>query len=231
MNNSSISLYQSNNQTDPVNRNGDRSGSILSTLDEKTLAICQRIYNKALSNFGVFANSKEFANDKKDIILSEQDKRKIEAAAYGQEKPVHYLKKEGALNVKFLNESKSPKSKTKKKKSSEDQQIATDNLIHELKTQKRIIEDFLAGSRLGEPEREIIKEILEEEAGNHSTTEDIKPILKSYLMFLDQKIESLNKCSIDDDHRKLIHQILAKNALMKKYEKIFTRHIYHSVVC
>ena len=175
---------------------------------------CKRIRQNALVYCG------DYARENKDLSLITEDRAKI-AAASRAEKPTIYLKDDGVLQAKFPNQSNSSrtKSRSKKKSAKEEQQIATDNLILELKTQKQVIKDFLAGKRLGEPEREIIFDILDEEATECSTHDDIEPILKNYLIYLKQKIESLDEISRDNDYRKRIHKAKAyKRDLIRRDE-------------
>jgi|GEM_PF-6698340 len=228
MKNNKIALYKDgrqanlvksnndSNQTDIVQSDGDSQVNILETLTPEQLQECKRIHNHALVHCG------DYAREIKETGLSTEDRAKI-AAASRAEKPTTYLKEDGVLQARFPNESNSSrtKSKSKKKGAKEEQQIATDNLILELKTQKQVIEDYLSKERLGEPEQEIIKDILDEEAAEYSTYEDIEPILKNYLIYLKQKIESLDEISRDNDYRKRIHKAKAyKRDQIRKDEAI-----------
>ena len=212
-----------NNQKSIVKSNEDVEVNILTTLDADTLDKTKRIRNQALAIFGeagilirTSSDLSESERKKLDFNFSDEDKREIAAATRAEEKQqIEYLKQDGVLQVEFLNESQSNRTKSKKKSAKEEQQIATDNLIHDLKIQKQVIKDFLAHDRLGEPEREIIKDILDEEATEYSTYEDIELILQNYLTDLNQKIESLNKTSIDADYRKRIQKIRGR----KRWEK------------
>ena len=212
MNNNKIALYKGNhssgivksnddnNQTDIIPSNQDSEIDYLSRLTPEQLLECKKIHNNALVYIG------DHARHNKDLSLSNEDRVKIAAATKAEEKQrTGYLKQDGILQVRFSNESQSKRTKSKKKSAKEEQQIATDNLILELKTQRQVVKDYLAHERLGEPEREMIKDILDEEANEDSTTEDIEPILRNYLIYLNQKIESLDQVSRDSNYRQRIH--------------------------
>ena len=173
-------------------------------------------------SIGTDSDLSESERKKLDFSFSGEDKREIAAATRAEEKQqTGYLKNEGVLEVRFSNESNSnrTRSKSKKKSKKEEQQIATDNLILDLKTQRQVIEDYLASKRLGEPERKMIEDILDKEATEYSTYEDVEPILKNYLIDLNQKIELLNKTSIDADYRKRIQKIRGKKRLEKRIDE------------
>lgn len=214
-----VKTNDGNNQTDIVPSNQDSEIDYLSRLTPEQLLECKRIYNHALVYRGDYICENK---ENKETGLSTEDRAKI-AAANRAEKPTIYLKEDGVLQAKFPNQSNSTRtnSRSKKKSAKEEQQIATDNLILELKTQKQVVEDFLANERLGKPEQEIIEDILDEEATECSTHDDIKPILKNYLIYLKQKIESLDKISTDADYRKSIHKAQAyKRDRQRKDEAI-----------
>ena len=206
MNNKEIAIYMGNNQTDIVPGDRDSSISILSRLNKEQLAKCERIHNQAL----VFYRDFHVFLKRTDADFSDEDRRKIAAAEMATEKPISYLKKDGKIEISFLHESYSKKTRSKKNKAYEDPQVASDNLVDNLKNEKRIIEDLLAGQRPSEKDQDTIKNILTEEATNYSTIDDLVSILKGYLISLNQKIEYLNKSSKDADDRKLIHKTLTR---------------------
>ena len=217
MNNNEITLYKGNRQAGIVQSDQDSQVNILETLTPEQLAKCKRIYNQALLNCGDYARYNE------DLSLNSEDRFKRATASRAESNQTKYLKEDGVLQARFPNQSNSnrTKSRSKKKSAKEEQQIATDNLIFELKTQRQVIKDYLAGERLGEPEQEIIKDILDEEATEYSTFEDTEPILKNYLIFINQKIESLDETSRDNDYRKRIHKAKAyKRDQIRKDEAI-----------
>ena len=205
MRNTEITLYKGNRKAGIVQSDRDSQVNILERLTPEQLAKCKRIYNQVLLHCGDYARYNE------DLSLSSEDRFKRATASRAESKQTKYLKEDGVLQARFPNQSNSSrtKSKSKKKSAKEEQQIATDNLILELKTQRQVVKDYLANERLGEPEQEIIKDILDEEAAEYSTFEDIEPILKDYLIFINQKIESLDKISRDNDYRKRIHKALS----------------------
>ena len=216
-----------NNQIDIVKSNENGEVNILTTLDADTLDKTKRIRNQALAILGrvgiaikTDSDLSESKRKKLDFNLSDKDKREIAAATKAEEKQqTGYLKQDGVLQARFGNESQGKRTKSKKKSAKEEQQIATDNLIHDLKIQKQVVKDYLANERLGEPEREIIKDILDEESDELSTNEDIELILKNYLTDLNQKIESLNQTSIDADYRKRIQKIRGRKRWEKRWDE------------
>ena len=204
-----------NNQTGMVKSDQDSKVNILKKLTPELLALCKRVYNSGQEY------SRDYARFHKDINLGNENQVKIATASRAESKPITYLKDDGVIQTRFGNESQGKRTKSKKKSAKEEQQIATDNLIHDLKTQKQVIEDHLLKKRLGEPEREMIRDILDEEATEYSTTEDIEPILENYLIYLKQKIELLDKISTDADYRKRIHKAKAyKRDRARKDEEI-----------
>ncbi len=218
MSNSKITIYNDDNNQNTIVENNNNNTSepksnILSTLDSETLARCKRIYKKALFWARQIAIHHDISIDENNKIISTDTDL--------LEKPVKYLRNQenGKLDINFNTNSNSNKSKPKKNILYEAQQSVTDQLVHHLEIIKNTIEKYFRKERLGEPEREIINEILEEEAEHYATTEDINPILQSYLTFIKQKIESINQTSLDADRRKFIHQAIAKKRHEERVEE------------